>query len=158
MALSADATRNSRGLNNKRTETFSIRTSSTLYIGSLAAFTTIGRVQAAAAATGLRPAGVVEEIFNESGASISAATGNAAGTVRARIAWGHEVYVAIRTAARTFVNLGKNVFIADDENVTDTTAAGTALVRVKIGSLTEINSAKTFGWLALRVYGDADAT
>lgn len=158
MALSADATRNSRGLNNKRTETFSIRTSSTLYIGSLAAFTTIGRVQAAAAATGLRPAGVVEEIYNESGALLSAATGNAAGTVRARIAWGHEVYVAIRTAARTFTNLGKNVFIADDENVTDTTAAGTALVRVKIGSLTEINSAKTFGWLALRVYGDADAT
>ena len=158
MALSADATRNSRGLNNKRTETFSIRTSSTLYIGSLAAFTTIGRVQAAAAATGLRPAGVVEEIFNESSVLLSAATGNAAGTVRARIAWGHEVYVAIRTAARTFVNLGKNVFIADDENVTDTTAAGTALVRVKIGSITEINSAKTFGWLALRVYGDADAT
>jgi len=158
MALSADFTRPSRGLNNKRTETFSIRTSSTLYIGSLAAFTTIGRVQAAAAATGLRPAGVVEEIYNESGALISAATGNAAGTIRARIAWGHEVYVAIRTAARTFVNLGKNVFIADDENVTDTTAAGTALVRVKIGSLTEINSAKTFGWLALRVYGDADAT
>ena len=151
MALSADATRNSRGLNNKRTETFAIKTSSTLYIGSLAAFTTIGRVQAAAAATGLRPAGVVEEIFNESGASISAATGNAGGTVKARIAWGHEVYVAVKTAARTFVNLGKNVFISDDDNVTDTTAAGTALVRVKIGSITELNSAKTFGWLALRV-------
>lgn len=157
MALSADATRNSRGLNNKRTETFSIRTSQTLYIGSLAAFTTIGRVQAAAAATNLRPAGVVEEIYNESGASIASATGNAAGTVRARIAWGHEVLVAIRTAARTFINLGKNVFIADDDNVTDTTAAGTTAVRVNIGSLTELNSAKTFGWVALRVYGDTSA-
>jgi len=49
------------------------------------------------------------------------------------------------------------VFIADDEAVTDTTAAGTAAVRVNIGSLTEINSAKTFGWLALRVYGDTNA-
>lgn len=158
MALSADATRNSRGLNNKRVETFAIRTSSTLYIGSLAAFTTLGRVQAAAAATGLRPAGVVEAIINESGASITAGTGNAGGTVKAQVAWGHEVFVTIRTAARTFINLNKNVFIADDDNVTDTTAAGTALVRVKIGSITEMNSGKTAGWLALRVYGDADAT
>lgn len=157
MALSADKTRASRGLHNKRVETFSIRTSQTLYIGSLAAFTTLGRVQAAAAATNLRPAGVVEEIINESGVSISAATGNAAGTVRAKIAWGHEVFVDIRTAARTFINLGRNVFIFDDDAVTDTTAAGTAAVRVSIGSLTEINAAKTQGWLALRVYGDTNA-
>lgn len=158
MALSADATRNARGLNNKRVETFSIKTSATLYVGSLAAFTTLGRVQAAAAATGLRPAGVVEEIINESGSNITAGTGNAGGTIKAKVAWGHEVYVSIKTAARTLINLGKNVFISDDDNVTDTTAAGTALVRVKIGSITEMTSAKSAGWLALRVYGDADAT
>jgi hypothetical protein len=158
MALSADKTRASRGILNKRVETFSIKTSQTLYIGSLAAFTTLGRVQAAAAATGLRPAGVVEAIINESGANISAATGNAGGTVKAQIAWGHEVYVDIKTAARTFVNLNKNVFISDDDAVTDTTGAGTAGVRVKIGSLTELNSAKSAGWLAVRIYGDADAT
>lgn len=158
MALSADTIRDERATDDKKFVTASIRTSSTLYVGSLAAFTTIGRVQAAAAATGLRPAGVVVEILNESGANITTATGNTAGTVKAKIAYGHEVYVAIRTAARTFINLNKNVFIADDDNVTDTTAAGTALVRVKIGSITELNSAKTFGWLALRVYGDADAT
>lgn len=158
MALSADATRNQRGENNKRVETFAIKTSATLYIGSLCAFTTLGRVQAAAAATSLRPAGVVEQIFNESGSNITSAIGNAGGTVKAQIAWGHEVYVTIKTAARTFVNLGKNVFISDDDNVTDTTGAGTSAVRVKIGSITEMNSGKTAGWLALRVYGDADAT
>jgi len=157
MALSADAIRKERGLNNKRTETFAIKTSATLYIGSLAAFTALNRLQAAAAAASLRPAGVITEIFNESGANITAATGNAGGTVKAKVAWGHEVFVALRTAARTFVNLGKNVFISDDDNVTDTTAAGTAALRVKIGSITEINSGKTNGWLALRVYGDADA-
>lgn len=158
MALSADATRNARGLNNKRVETFSIKTSATLYVGSLAAFTTAGRVQAAAAATGLRPAGVVEEILNESGANIVAGTGNAGGTIKAKVAWGHEVYVSIKTAARTFINLGKNVFIFDDDQITDTTGAGTTAVRVKIGSITEMTSAKSAGWLALRVYGDADAT
>jgi hypothetical protein len=159
MALSADATRDYRGTNNMQVETFSIKTSATLYIGSLAAFTTLGRIQAAAAAASLRPAGVVTEIVNESGSSITAATGNAGGTVKAKVAWGHEVLVAVKTAARTYVNLGKNVFISDDDNVTDTTGAGTAAVRVKIGSITEFADAnKTTGWLALRVYGDADAT
>lgn len=156
-ALSADAIRDFKNVEAQVTETFAIKTSATLYVGSLAAFTTIGRVQAAAAATGLRPAGVVTEIVNESGSLISAATGNAGGTVKAKIAWGHEVLVDVKTAARTFANLGKNVFISTDNEVTDTTGAGTTAVRVKIGSMVELNAAKTQAWIALRVYGDTDA-
>lgn len=158
MALSADALRPYRGTGPMQVETYSIKTSATLYIGSLAAFTAAGRVQAAAAAAGLRPAGVVTKIVNESGSAITTATGNTAGTVKAEITWGCEVLVNIKTAARTYVNYGKNVFIADDDSVTDTTAAGTAGVRVKIGRLEQFeSSAKTTGWVALRVYGDTDA-
>jgi hypothetical protein len=154
MALSADAIRDYRVTNNMTVETYSIKTSATVYLGSAAAFTTLGRVQAAAAATGLRPAGVIVEIVND----ITAATGNTAGTVKAKVANGAEFLFSIKTAARTQINLGKNLFISDDDNLTDTTAAGTALVRVKFGKLTEFaNTAKSSGWVAACVYGDADA-
>lgn len=156
-ALTADKIRDSRSVSKKTEGVFSIKTAATLYVGSLAAFTTLNRVQAAAAATNLRPAGVVEDIINDSGAVLSAATGNTAGTVKARISWGHEVKVPVRTAARTYINLGKNVFIASDDDVTDTTAAGTALVRVKIGVITEFTSGKTEAYVQLRTYGDTDA-
>jgi hypothetical protein len=156
-ALSADKIRDDKP-SGKQYREVAIKTSATLFVGSIAAFTTAGRVQASAAATGLRPAGVIEAILNDTGAVLSTGTGNTAGTVKARVAWGHQVLVDIRTAARTYANLGKNVFALTDNEVTDTTAAGTALVRVKIGSLTEFtNSSKSEGWLALRVYGDADA-
>lgn len=160
MALSADAMRDTRARNNVQKARAAIKTSSTVYVGSLLAFTTLGRVQAAAAAASLRPAGVCTAIVNESGASITAGTGNAGGTIYAEYEWGHEVLVAVKTAARTLINLGKNVFISDDDAVTDTTGAGTAAVRVKIGSITEFDntSTKATAWMAVRVYGDADAT
>lgn len=159
MALSADKNRDYRGTNDMRQEAFAVATSQTLYIGSLCAFDTNGRVRAASATTGRRPAGVCVNFVNESGSTITAITGNAGGTVKAIIAWGHEVLVDVKTAARTNVNLGKTVFISDDDAVTDTTGAGTTAVRVAIGSITEFtNSAKSEAWLALRVYGDASAT
>lgn len=156
MALSADKARRSKG--DPFIDVVAIATAQTVYLGSLAAYTTAGRVRAAAAAASLRPAGVIVDIINDKGAAISAATGNTAGTIKARIAYGHQVEVAVRTAARTFANLGKNVFIADDDSVTDTTAAGTAGVRVKIGSVASMSADKTTAWVALRVYGDADAS
>lgn len=158
-ALSADATRDYRGTDNLREEVFSVATSATLYIGSLCVFDTNGRVRAASAAASRRPAGVCTGVINESGSQITAITGNAGGTVKVKVAWGHEVLCNVLTAARTNVNLGKNVFIGTDNDVTDTTGAGTAAVRIKIGSITEFtNSAKSEAWVALRVYGDADAT
>jgi hypothetical protein len=158
-ALTADKIRDSRNVQNKTESTFSIATASTLYVGSLANFNTAGRVVAATAAASRRFAGVVEEIVNESANAISAATGNTAGTIKARIAWGHEVLVDVKTAARTFSNLGKNVFISTDNDVTDTTGAGTAAVRVKVGALTEMvdRTNKDEAWIALRVFGDTDA-
>src|SRR5262245_55604688 len=157
-ALSADAMRDTRGENSKQSDTFAIKTSATLYIGSHASFTTAGRLQASAAATGLRPGGIVVAIINESGAAITAATGNAGGTIKATIEWGHQALFTILTAARTFANLGKNVFIANDNELTDTTAAGTALVRVKVGKIIAFtNTAKSEAWVAIGVYGDADA-
>ena len=157
-ALSADAIRDFRVTNNQSVDTFAIKTAATVYVGSLVAFTTIGRVQASTNATGLRPAGVVTEIVNESGAAITSALGNTGGTVKCKVAWGHEVLVDVRTAARTFINLGKTVYALTDNEITDSTAAGTAAVRVAIGSMVELNAAKTQAWIALRVYGDAVST
>jgi hypothetical protein len=157
MAITADKIRPSRSIQKRVEDTFAIRTSDTVYVGAFVNFDTAGRVQSATAAASKRFAGVVEEIINDSGSAITAGTGNAGGTVKARVSWGHEVWTTIRTAARTFANLGKNVFIADNDDVTDTTAAGTATLRVKVGMLTGLNAGKTAGWVALRVFGDADA-
>lgn len=157
-AVTADRLTDTRNLNNKSTEVIAITTSNTVYVGALVNIvSSTGRVASATAAASRRPGGIVEAILNDSGAVISAGTGNTAGTIKARVAWGHEVLVNVLTAARTFANLGKNVFIADNASVTDTTAAGTATLRVKLGMLTQFGASTATGWVALRVYGDADA-
>jgi hypothetical protein len=158
-ALTADKTREERSIDGKTEGVFSLATSSTVYVGSLANFNTAGRVVAATAAASRRFAGVVEAVINETTSALSAATGNTAGTVKVRVSWGHEVLMDVKTAARTFSNLGKNVFVSTDNDVTDTTGAGTAAVRVKIGALTEFTDRtnKDEAWVALRVFGDTDA-
>ena len=156
-ALSADKIRDRRGTNLTRVEAFSVKTSATLYIGSMCALTTLNRVQAAAAATGLRPAGVCVGVVNESGTQITAITGNAGGTVKALIEWGSEFLVDVSAAAQTYINVGKTVYIATDNEVTDTTAAGTAAVRVAIGVLTQFETGKTVAWVQMRNYGDTGA-
>ncbi len=158
MALSADKTRDFRGTNNLRQEAFAVATAATLYIGSLVNFDTNGRARAATAAASRRFAGVCTGFVNESGANLTNITGNTAGTVKALIGWGDEVLVSVKTAARTYINLGKHVCIFDDDQVTDATGAGTAAVRVVVGQLTEFtNSAKSEAWVALRVIGDTVA-
>lgn len=158
-ALSADKIRDERSISKKTSAAFSVATSSTVYIGSLANFNTAGRVVAATAAASRRFAGVVEQVINDTSSALSAATGNTAGTVKVVVSWGHEVLVDVETAARTFANLGKNVFISTDNDVTDTTGAGTAAVRVKVGQLTDFTDRtnKDEAWIALRVFGDTDA-
>ena len=157
-AITADKIRDARNVQNKTESTFAIATAATVYVGGFVNFNTAGRVTGATAAASRRFAGVVEEIINESASAISAATGNTAGTIKARVSWGHEVLADILTAARTYANLGKNLFISNNNDLTDTTGAGTAAVRVKVGALTEItNTAKSQGWVALRVFGDTDA-
>ena len=141
-------------------EIFPIKTAVTLYVGALANFVTAtGRVRSAAAETGsgLTCAGRVTEIINESGAVISAGTGNAGGTVKARIVWNDLMLLAVKTAIRTYTNLGKTVFVADNVTVGGT-AVGTAAVRVQAGMLVSFATAagvndgatKTYGWVKLR--------
>lgn len=156
-AVTADTIRAERAVEDKVETILPIKTASTVYVGALANISTLNRLVNATAAASERPGGIVEEIINDSGSVISAGTGNTAGTVKARISWGHEVLMAVRTAAATYANHGKNVFVSNNNEVTDTTAAGTAGVRVKIGSIAEFNGAKTEAWIALRRYGDTDA-
>lgn len=157
-ALSADKIRNRRGTNNTRQEVFSVKTSTTVYIGGMAAFTTLGRVVPAANTANYRPGGMIVDFVNESGSAISAITGNTGGTVKVLVEWGSEFEVDVRTAARTLINIGKTVYAITDNEVTDTTAAGTAAVRVAMGMLTEFtNASKTAAYVAFRVYGDTGA-
>ena len=156
-AITADKIRDERAVAQKVETILPIKTASTVYVGGLANISTLNRVVNATAAASERFGGLVEEIINDSGSVISAGTGNTAGTVKARISWGHEVLMDVRTAARTYANHGKNVFVSNNNDVTDTTAAGTAAVRVKIGMIAEFNGVKTEAWVALRRYGDTDA-
>ncbi|NJK32849.1 MAG: hypothetical protein HC927_10815 [Deltaproteobacteria bacterium] len=158
-ALTADKIRLTRGEQSKVQIEAALVTGQTVYVGSLVSWTTSGRVRAADNATGQQFAGVVEEIVNDTNGSISTATGNAAGTVRARIAYGHEVELDVRTAARTFTNLGKTVFADSDDDVTDATGAGTAAVRVRVGQLKQFTLAnRSRAFVLLGVFGSTDAT
>jgi hypothetical protein len=157
-AVTADQYSSTRVHNNIDLETHAIATSATVYVGTLANFNTGGRVVTATAAASRRFAGEVVEIINDSGNNITAATGNTAGTVKARIRHGHQMLLNVLTAARTFTNLGKSVYVGDNVSVTDATGAGTAGVRVIVGQLTELVDSKTRAWVKLRVVGDTGAT
>lgn len=158
-AITADALREERATNNKVVETIAVTTSNTVYIGALVNFVaSTGRVASATAAASRRFAGIVEGIVNDAGGTLSAITGNTAGTVKVRVAYGHQVKLAVLTAAQTFTNVSKYVYIADNNSVTDATAAGTAGVRVVVGSLAAFtSSAKTSAWVDLRRLSDAGA-
>lgn len=156
-AATSDQLSSVRALNNVVEEVHSIATSSTVYVGALANFTTAGRLASATAAASRRFAGEIVEILNDSGSNISAATGNTAGSVKAKIRYGHQMHLAVLTAARTYSNLGKSVYVGDNVSVTDATGAGTAGVRVIVGQLVELTDSKAKGWVALRQQGDTGA-
>lgn len=128
-----------------------ITTNNTVYADTLLNFvSTTGRVCSATAATSRLFAGLCIEILNDSGAPLTAGTGNTGGTVKARFRWNHEVLVNLRTATRTFANLGKTTTVSD--NVTcGGTGVGTAGVRVTVGPLAGFlsQSDKTKGWVKL---------
>lgn len=157
-AVTADQLAELRATNLIVEETHAIGTAGTVYVGALANFSTAGRLVSATAAASRRFAGLVTEIVNDSGSIITAATGNTAGTVKAKIVYGCQARLAVLTAARTFTNLGKSVYVGDNVSVTDATGAGTAAVRVVVGQLVELTDSKTKGWVALRTQGDTGAT
>lgn len=138
-----------------------ITTNNTVYADTLLNFvTSTGRVCSATAAASRTFAGLCIEILNDSGSPLTAGTGNTGGTVKARFRWGQEILVNLKTATRTFTNLGKTLTIAD--NVTcGGTGVGTAGVRVTAGPLAGFysQSDKTKGWLlANRAPGISAAT
>jgi hypothetical protein len=138
-----------------------ITTSNTVYVGTLVNFvTSTGRVCSGTAAASRTFAGECIEILNETGASLSAGTGNTGGTVKARYRWGHELLLAIGTATRTFTNYGKTVTVKDNATVGGT-GVGTAAVRVTVGVLSQFISQtdKTKGYVLLtRAPGISAAT
>jgi len=162
MASTADRNTRARALNNKVVETHTITTAQTVYIGTLVNFVaTTGRVTPAVRNIASRRfAGIVESIVNDSGSVLSAATGNTAGTVKCQISYGHEVLLNVKTAARTFTSVGMNVFVSDNDTVTDTTDAGTSTSnrRIKIGALVQMEASdKSTAWVSLRKLANLDA-
>ena len=156
-AVTADQISSTAALNNSTEATFPVKTAGVVYVGALANITTIGRAQSATAAASLTFAGEVIEVLNESGASIVAGTGNADGTVKARIRWGHEMLCGVKTSSRTYSNLGKTVLVHTNVDVGGT-SVGTAAVRVIAGTLTRFGATTATGWVRLRTMGTAVAT
>lgn len=148
MALSADKIRKTRGqpLGEER---IAIKTSATLYVGSLVGrVESTGRAKAAAAATSERLAGLCVKLEGDSG--VGTGVGDTSGTEYAIVQYGHEALVTIKTAVRTNTSLGLNLFIADDDQVGGT-AVGTAATRNPAGELTAFEASdKSTGWIALR--------
>ena len=113
-------------------------------------------ITSATAAASLTFAGEVVEVINDSGASITAGTGNTGGTVKAKVRWGHEILLTVITASRTYANLGKHVYVKTNVEVQGT-GVGTAGVRVIAGTLTRFGATTATGWVRLRTMGTAAA-
>lgn len=134
-AVTVDQIPIERGIENALEDVAPITTNNTVYVGTLLNFvTSTGRVASATAAASRAFAGLCVEILNDSSSAITAGTGNTAGTIKARYRWNHEVLMALRTATRTFANIGKTVTVLDN-NTVGGTGVGTAGVRVTVGSL-----------------------
>jgi len=160
-AVTADQLLIERANNEVIEDIVAITTNNTVYVGTLLNFvTSTGRVASATAAASRSFAGVCMEILNDSGSPLTAGTGNTGGTVKARFRWNHEVLMNVRTATRTFTNLGKTVTVLDNVTVGGT-GVGTAGVRVTVGTLASFLSLsdKTKAYVLLsRTSGPAAAT
>ena len=157
-AVTADQLSSIRATNEIVEETVAITTSNTVYLGTLAVFLNTGRISNATAAASRRFAGEVVEIVNDSGALISTGTGNTAGTIKAKIRYGHQMLLGVKTSSRTFTNLGKNALVHTNVDVGGT-SVGTAGVRIVVGQIAQFNdSTKATAWVWLRQSGDVAAT
>ena len=119
-ALTADAIRLERNVAGKHTDEFVVATSAVIYVGSLVTARTglPNLVRAAVASSTDRFVGVAE----------TGGTGVTAGTVRVRVAWGHEIRIDSSTAVSASL-IGSDVTVGDDNMVTSV-AATTNDVRV----------------------------
>lgn len=157
-AVTADQISSIRASNEIVEETVAITTSNTVYLGTLAVFTTAGRISNGTLAASRRFAGEVVEIINDSGSQLSAGTGNTAGTVKAKIRYGHQLLLNVKTSSRTFTNLGKTALLFNNQDICGATAA-TAAVRIYVGQIAQFNdSTKASAWVWLRQNGEANAS
>lgn len=155
-AATTDQLAKERGTANKQYDTAAIVTNQTVYVGTICVFPPgSARVRNGVKTASYTVAGLVEEIVNDSGAAISAGTGNTAGTVRARFSYGQDLLMNIITAARTYTNINKTMLLSTNVDV-DGTAVGTALVRIAVGVLRDYETA-ALGWIGLRVMGTGNA-
>ena len=147
-ALSADVRRPTRARADVRFLDLAIKTSAVVYNGSIINYVvSTKRVVVATAATARTCAGVHE------GGTL---TGVAGGTVRAKIAYNHEVLFTLGTGL-TSAYLGANAAVKNDNEVTSCSAAGTALVQVRVGQMMEIDpSAAGSVWVWIRSFSADD--
>lgn len=152
MAITADKIRKRKNLSQMTTELVSVVTSSTVYVGALVNFkAATGRVAAAAATATEMFAGEVLSWENTSGSPLTAITGNTGGTVKVLVGFGHQALVTLAAGLRTNSKIGKVVYASDNDTVQGT-AAGTAAVRIQVGTLVS-RVGTTEGYVALRRLG-----
>ncbi len=156
-AVTADQVPTVRSLQNATYDVKAIKTSITVYVGTLVSFSTIGRLVDGAATASTTFAGELVAIINDSGAIVTAGTGNAGGTVKGLFRYNHEMLLGVKTSTRTYSNLGRTAHIADNVTVAGT-SVGTAAVRIVAGTLTEFGTTTATGWVRLRTMGTAAAT
>lgn len=134
-ALAASTTRKVRALQNKEMEHYVVGTSAKIYKGALVCInTSTGRAVAATDAASRKILGVAEE----------QATGNTAGTVKVKVAWGFQVLLDSHSAL-TSAYVGANCCVGNDNLVESGT---TATNDVKVGEVISFQSGDA--WVAIR--------
>jgi len=143
MALSADASRTTRNAGNVMYADYPVATSATVYKGGLGSIvTSTGRLVAGSAAASRKFVGLITETK----------TGNAAGTVLARVEWNMEAFLPTSTLIVS-ARIGTNCAISADDLVTTATNAGTAAVRVLVGEVVQLGTGGA--WVAIRKFATA---
>lgn len=152
MAITADKLRKRKNLSQMSTDMCTVVTAVTVYVGGLVNFVAAsGRVRAAAATATQMFAGEVLAWENTSGSALAGITGNTGGTVKVLVGYGHQALVTLATGIRTNSKIGKVVYASDNDIVIGT-AAGTAAVRIQVGTL-ESRVGSTEGYVSLRRLG-----
>lgn len=153
MAVTADQASQTRKLENAAYDVVAITSGATVYVGALASFDASGTLVNATDTASTSFAGEVVRIINESGSPISSGTGNAGGTVKAEIRYGHQMRLNVGAAARLQANLGKTVCISDNVTVLGATATND----IKCGRLEAFDGSTSYAWVTLRAEGTAAA-
>lgn len=159
MAITADKNRLSKIVHNETSSEFSIVNGQTTYVGALVNFASgSNRVQNASGSVDQQFAGYVESFKNYSGTPVSSGTGNAEGTIKAVVAWDSAVLVNVKASSRVSGNVGKTMFVNDNDEVQGSGAGAASLTPV--GVLSEFYQFSptspvdySQAWVILRKFG-----